>query len=65
MGRLTVKVVGFNDNGNPKYWVAVNSWGSKWGDKGIFKIQRGVNECMFENSLRGALVEDDDSDELI
>lgn len=31
-------------NGEP-YWYVKNSWGTGWGDKGYFKIQRGTNMC--------------------
>ena len=27
------------------YWIVKNSWSTKWGDNGYFKIQRGVNMC--------------------
>lgn len=65
---LTVKVVGYNDTADPKYWIAVNSWGKRWGDDGTFKIRRYTDECMFESSLHGADTirasdEDYDSDE--
>ena len=36
-------------NGN-KYWLAANSWGESWGEKGFFRIRRGVNECGIESS---------------
>jgi len=38
--------------------MAVNSWGKEWGDKGMFKIRRAVQECMFDGSIRGILVKD-------
>lgn len=58
LGYLTVKLVGFNDTAKPSYWMAVNSWGQKWGDKGMFKIRRIVDECMIEGSIRGITVKD-------
>jgi len=27
----------------------VNSWGENWGENGLFKIQRGINECEIES----------------
>lgn len=55
---MTVKLVGFNDTASPKYWMAVNSWGKEWGDKGMFKIRRLESECMIEGSMRGILVKE-------
>ncbi len=65
LGMLTVKIVGYNDtNPNNKYYIAMNSWGTKWGDKGHFKIRRGVDECMIDGNLRGiSMVDDDDDDD--
>lgn len=31
------------------YWLLQNSWSEKWGDKGRFKIKRGVDECGIES----------------
>jgi C1A family cysteine protease len=42
----SVLAVGYDDAGG--YWIAKNSWGSTWNDKGYFKL--GYNECNSENS---------------
>jgi len=49
LGQITVKVIGWGVNGGVQYWLAANSWGTSWGDKGFFKIRRGYNECLFED----------------
>lgn len=40
-----VLAVGYGLEGDIQYWIVKNSWGSSWGDKGFFKIERGANMC--------------------
>jgi cysteine peptidase B len=37
----SVVLVGYNNDHNPPYWVAKNSYGSGWGDGGFFKVWPG------------------------
>jgi hypothetical protein len=54
LGGLAVAVVGWGDDGDGPYWLAVN-WKPKWGDGGYFKIRRGGNEVGIEgNMMAGA-----------
>jgi hypothetical protein len=32
-------------------WLVQNSWTSKWGDAGFFKIARGINACGIESKM--------------
>merc|ERR1719217_1200001 len=42
-GMHSVRVIGYG----PDYFLAVNSWGSRWGDKGHFKIRAGCCKMVF------------------
>ena len=51
LGGHAIKMVGWGvDNGTP-YWTCVNSWNDSWGEKGLFRIKRGNNECGIEGSV--------------
>ncbi|KAL3072373.1 hypothetical protein niasHT_033591 [Heterodera trifolii] len=32
-----------------KYWLGVNSWGTHWGEDGLFKLRRGTDESKIES----------------
>lgn len=40
VGGHAVKVIGWGEEKGVKYWIAANSWGSRWGDDGYFKIKK-------------------------
>ena len=46
-----IKIIGWGVENGVKYWLCVNSWNDEWGEKGLFKIRRGTNECGIENSV--------------
>lgn len=50
LGGHAVKIVGFGTEKGTKYWKVANSWDPYWGEKGYFRIVRGVNECGIEGS---------------
>ncbi len=33
-----------------KYWIIKNTWGTRWGDRGFFRIVRGSNNCAIEST---------------
>lgn len=54
-GDHAIRLIGWGVENGTKYWLAVNSWNEDWGDKGLFKIRRGVNECNIESEVTGGI----------
>ncbi|XP_054003703.1 tubulointerstitial nephritis antigen-like [Hylaeus anthracinus] len=53
-----VRIIGWGEESSfeesRKFWLVTNSWGEKWGDRGLFKIERGTNESGIEMYVVGA-----------
>merc|ERR1711972_1004795 len=50
-----VAIVGFGSE-PAKYWKIRNSWGARWGEKGYYRIVRGVNKCGLASMSTTAVV---------
>ena len=52
LGIHAVKIIGWgiSDEG-VKYWIVANSWNESWGEKGFFRIIRGINDCSIESAI--------------
>lgn len=61
LGGHAVELIGWGVENGEDYWLVKNSWNEEWGDRGFFKIARGVNECGIEDSVSGGRIGDSPS----
>ena len=56
-GTHAVKIIGWGYDSveDEPYWLCANSWGEEWGEKGLFRIRRGTNECGIEDRVVAAI----------
>jgi cathepsin B len=49
LGGHAIRIIGWGvTSEGVKFWLCVNSWGLNWGERGRFKILRGVNHVLIE-----------------
>merc|ERR1712186_16842 len=49
-----VAIVGFGVDGGQKYWKIRNSWGEGWGEKGYYRVIRGIGACGLNTDVSSA-----------
>lgn len=54
-GYHSVRLLGYGEEKGLKYWLVANSWGQRWGEKGLFKIKRFQESVHIEKYLIAGL----------
>ena len=50
VGGHAIEIVGWGETDKKQYWIIRNSWGTKWGDGGYFRMVRGKDNCELESN---------------
>nr|AYV89020.1 cathepsin B1 [Tetranychus truncatus] len=44
LGASDIKIIGWGTENGVDYWLAVNQWGTEWGEEGFFKLLAGEEQ---------------------
>ncbi len=50
----SVLCYGWGEENGEKYWNLQNTWGSEWGENGMFRFRRGVDDSAIESLAEAA-----------
>jgi len=54
IGVHSVRLIGWGEENDLKYWIVTNSWNDDWGENGIVRYRRGDNHGGIEGKAIGA-----------
>lgn len=60
-----ISVVGYGVENDNKYWLVRNSWGTQWGEDGLFRVCRGTNNIAIESDCAWATPKDTWTDKVM
>lgn len=57
LGLYSVKMIGWGIENGIDYWLMLSSWGTSWGNNGMFKIRKGTGECYVDTMMSAGVPE--------
>uniref|UniRef100_T1DIC1 Putative cathepsin b group n=1 Tax=Psorophora albipes TaxID=869069 RepID=T1DIC1_9DIPT len=55
LGNQSIKLIGWGMQEGVEYWLAVNSWGEMWGERGLLKLLAGQDHLGVESNVHAGM----------